>query len=137
MPLSNDTQATQTVQRAIEAAPALSIFRAGIDKLRDRIDRTLDKAESAQRVVDVEGTLVAVGADLAVLAPLCNQMHKNLELLGRATGELEPTGGSSVSIQIVLPGMTPEAEPRVSYARADAIEAVAVDGIVEIGAVQK
>lgn len=86
----------------------MSLFRAELEKLRCRINRGLDKAESMD--------------DLAPLAPLLNQAHKNLEILGRATGELESSPGSAMSIQIVVPWVDRENMPRVSFASDDAIE---------------
>ena len=122
--LSEHPPAVQAVQQAIQDAPALSLFRQRIEKINSRIDRHMDKAETAIRVRrDKDGNEVVIGEDLGVLAPLINQAHKNAELLGRATGELEPQGGSGISIQIVCPSAPLEAMPRVSFASQDAIEA--------------
>jgi hypothetical protein len=41
----------------------------------------LEPAESAVRVVDKDGKLLAAGADLAPLTPLLSVAHKNLEML--------------------------------------------------------
>lgn len=126
-PMSTDTQALQTVKESIQDAPTLSIFRHRLEKLHQVIDRTITKAETSVRVApDKDGNLVVIGADLGVIAPLMNQAHKNLEMLGRATGELEPQGGTNVSIQIVVPG-TGTAAPRIVYADRDvpAIEGTA------------
>ena len=144
VPMSSDTEATQTVQRAIEHAPALSIFRERLEKVYGRIDKTLDRAETAVRVTtDKEGNQVVIGQDLGPLAPLYNVALKALETHGRATGELEPQGAGQVSIQIVLPRTGDQTEePRISFASQNTIELAAApevvdDGIVEIGVLQK
>ncbi len=87
---------------ALVAAPVLSLFRQRLEKLHRRVDGALDRAESAVRVVKVDGKLAAVGPDLSPIAPLLSQAHKNLEMLGRSTGELEPTGGQGFCIQIIV-----------------------------------
>jgi hypothetical protein len=90
----------------------------------------MDKAETAVKVVpDEDGKLCAVGKDLTVMAPLIAQAHKNLELLARATGELEPQGGQSLAIQIVCPWVSsdPNNMPRVSYSAPDEIDADTVE----------
>lgn len=132
-------QVEQLATQAIVAAPSISIFRSRLEKLHGRIDRTLDKAEEAVRVVDVDGKMVSVGSDLSPMAPLFNAASKNLEMLGRATGELEPVGAGSVSIQIVCPSAgSPAGElPRVSFAAVDQIEAADEDEVYEIGLLQK
>lgn len=66
-----------------------SPFRDRLEKLWERTDKALDKVEKTQ--------------DLAPMAPLLNQAHKNCEMLGRATGELESAANNSVAIQIVMP----------------------------------
>lgn len=138
--VSNDS-VRQTAVQAIKDAPVVSLFRAGLEKYRAVIDRTIDRAESAVRVAtDKDGNEVVIGADLGVIAPLLNQAHKNLEILGRATGELEPQGAGQVSIQIVLPRNQTE-EPRISFASRDAIEIQSAPdedgGLIEIGVLQK
>lgn len=138
--LSDRSPAIQAVQKAIQDAPALSIFRQRLEKLHSRIDRTLDKAESAVRVErDEDGKEVFAGPDITPLAPLFNAASKNLEMLGRATGELEPQGGSGVSIQIVCPSAAGEL-PRVTFANHDQLTIEASpeeEGMLEIGLQQK
>ena len=141
MDLSKHSPAVQAVQQAIQDAPVVSIFRQRLEKLYGVVDRTLDKAEKAVRV-DAEGN--AVGADLTVVAPLLNAAHKNLEILGRATGELEPQGAGQVSIQIVCPA-GPGEMPRISYAQNDGSRTIEAEseevpenvGIQEIGVMQR
>ena len=143
IPLVSDDFVRQTAVQAIQDAPAVSIFRQRHQKAWDILERTTKKAESAVRMErDEDGNEVFAGPDLSPIAPLINQMHKSIEILGRATGELEPTGGSSISIQVVLPGIgSQHEEPRISFASADAIEVApeleAGDGLVEIGVLQK
>jgi len=84
------------------APPAESIVRQGVDRLRARLERHADKCETAVRVVkDEEGNDVVVGADLTVLAPIANQLHKNLEMLGKLTGELQPDNQQQINIQVI------------------------------------
>lgn len=141
IPLSDDTNVRQTAIQAIKDAPVVSIWREKVNSLIGRTERTLDKAEAAVRMQrDEDGNEVFAAPDLAVMAPLINASWKGLEILGRATGELEPQGGTGISIQIVLPrsGSGEQAEPRISYASADAIEAEAEgDAVIKIGLLQK
>lgn len=66
-----------------------SPFRERLESLWQRTDKALDKVEKTK--------------DLAPMAPLLNVAHKNCEMLGRATGELEQSAGNAVQIQIVMP----------------------------------
>ena len=108
-------------------ASAFNCFRQRLEKLHGRIDRTLDRAEGAE--------------DITPLAPLFNAASKNLEMLGRATGELEPNAGMSLSIQIVSPATEsrPDQIPRITFSSVDQIEAGADPddtGIMQIGLLQ-
>ncbi len=133
-------QVEQLAAQAVVAAPVLSLFRQRLEKLQGRVDRALDRAENAVRVVERDGNLAAAGPDLSALAPLLNVAHKNLEMLGRATGELDPSAGSQIALQIICPstGSAPGEMPRISFARVDQIEAAADDdeAIMEIGITQ-
>lgn len=86
-----------------------SPFRDRLEKLHGRIENALDRAETSVRVVRDKdtGELVPVGPDVAAIAPIMNQAHKNLELLGRVTGELEAPAAANVAIQIVMPSIAP------------------------------
>ena len=132
-------QAEQLAMEALVAAPALSIFRARLERLHDRVDRALDRAETAVRVVERDGKLVASGADLGPIAPLLSQAHRNLEVLGRATGELEPQGASSMSIQIICPAVGSTELPRIAFGHDDGrmIEGSAIEVEAEIGIEQR
>ena len=138
MDLSNAPPEVQAVQQAIQDAPVLSLFRKRHEKVWGVVERTMAKAEAAVRVQrDEDGNEVFAGPDLGVMAPILNQAHKSIEILGRATGELEPQGGQGVSIQIICPAApNPDAMPRVSYAAPDQIEG-AVDDCAVIGVIQK
>jgi hypothetical protein len=128
-------QVEHLATQALLGAPALSMFRQRLEKLHACADRALDRAETSVRVVkDERGRLVAVGADLSPIAPLLNQAHKNLEMLGRATGELELVGGPSLSIQIICPSAPADAMPRVTFMSDDAIDA---EGEEQIGLLQR
>jgi hypothetical protein len=65
-----------------------SPFRDRLEQLWGRTDRALTQAEQDK--------------ELSVIAPLLNQAHKNVELLGRVTGELE-VASPMIAIQIVCP----------------------------------
>lgn len=123
VPLAGDGKLVERATSEAVNRPVLSIFRQRLENLNRIIDRTITKAESSVRIAtDKDGNQVVVGADIGVLAPLLNQAHKNVEMLGRATGELEPTGGGSVSIQILCPaaGTSVDQMPRITFADADA-----------------
>lgn len=114
--LQHYRNAVRGIKFVEKTAPAASTFRDRLEQVYLRIDRHMDRAERAQRVVaDPDtGELMPVGEDLKVMAPLINQAHKNIEMLGRATGELEPAQSNSIAIQIVLPtGGT--GVPRIAY----------------------
>lgn len=124
--LTEGTKLVERVTDEVANAPVMSIFRQRLEHLNGIVQRTLVKAETSVRVAtDKDGNTVVIGADLGVLAPLLNQAHKNVEMLGRATGELEPTGGGSVSIQILCPtaGASVDQLPRITFSSIDAIEA--------------
>lgn len=72
-----------------------SPFQERLQKLWERVERNLDRIEGSP--------------DLQNLAPLLNQAHKNLAILGRATGELETSAAVGLAIQIVLPAPMPAA----------------------------
>lgn len=80
-----------------------SPFRDRLEQLWGRVDRSLTQAEESK--------------ELTVMAPLLNQAHKNVELLGRVTGELE-VSTPMVAIQIVCP----VTENRPSAAAAQTID---------------
>jgi hypothetical protein len=91
-----------------------------------RTDRALDRAEGAVRVVtDREtGELVAVGPDVAAIAPILNQAHRNIEMLGKVTGELEAAAAVQVAIQIVVPAG--QQQPAVNIGQAVEFTAVEI-----------
>lgn len=70
-----------------------SPFRDRLENLWERTTKALDRAEETK--------------ELAPMAPLLNQAHKNVELLGRVTGELEVQAAANVAIQIVMPSIAP------------------------------
>ena len=95
--IPTDTKAVATVTRDIVRS---SPFRDQLASLKDRTERLLDRAESGIRARD-DGKPNT--ADAAACAPLIAQAHKNVELLGRATGELEQAAGPQIAVQIVIP----------------------------------
>ncbi len=107
-------------------------FRERLQSMWERAERVMNQAEAAVRVgTNEDGETVFGSQDLSVLAPLMNQAHKNLEMLGKLTGELDQERqGPSIAIQIVCPagGQT----PRVVANPADDGAVIEVSG-VEIG----
>lgn len=100
------SQDVAVAKQAITATP----FHDRLQATWTRIERVLDRAEHAVQVTE-DGD--AVGEDLAILAPLLNQAHKNLELLGKASGELQDKAAApSIAIQIVVPAAS--VQPRMS-----------------------
>lgn len=101
VPAVGPPAAIEAAKQAIVDEPILSVFRQRLEKLHDRVDRSLDRAEAS---------------DLSLVAPLLSAAHKNVEMLGRATGELEQSQGAGFSIQIICPS-APSADsmPRISY----------------------
>ena len=91
-----------------------SPFRERLEHLWEKTQNALERAETSVRVVQDEktGKLVAVGPDVAAIAPILNQAHKNVHMLGVATGEIEQVA-ANIAIQIVLP-QQPEAAPVAS-----------------------
>lgn len=104
---------TDGTVKALRASP----FRSRLEKLWERTEKGLDRAESAVRTITDRdtGELVAVGADVTAIAPLLNQAHKNLEILGQVTGELtRDAQQANQTIYIVTPAVninTAPAEP--------------------------
>ena len=96
---------TQAVAKNTRDIIASSPFRARIEYLWGIADRSLTKAEDAAKryAPDKDGEMRAIGSDLTPIAPLLAQAHKNVELLGRATGELEQAAGPQIAVQIVIP----------------------------------
>jgi hypothetical protein len=105
----------------IRASP----FRDRLEHLWQRTQKAIDRAENSVRVVkDPEsGELLPVGPDVAAIAPILNQAHKNVELLGRVTGELEQPAAANVAVQVVLP----PAPAAAAVANAPAPEDVIID----------
>lgn len=85
-----DTSASvvESQTRLTKAIVAASPFRDRLEELWSRTDKALTQAEESK--------------ELGVMAPLLNQAHKNVELLGRVTGELE-VSAPMVAIQVVCP----------------------------------
>lgn len=91
------TETARLTQDIVRASP----FRERLESLWERTDKNLSKAEKA--------------GELGNAAKLIGQGHKNLEILGRATGELEVATGANIAIQIVLPGEASSAAPAFDF----------------------
>lgn len=57
------------------------------------------------------GEYLVAGQDVAAIAPLMAQAHKNLELLGRATGELASTEQNVTNVMVVMPNTSTGTQP--------------------------
>lgn len=84
----NSASIIESQTRLTKAIVTSSPLRDRMEQLWGRTDRALTQAEKNK--------------ELSVIAPLLNQAHKNLELLGRVTGELE-VSAPTIAIQIVCP----------------------------------
>jgi len=73
-------------------------FRARLETTWDVIQGAMDQARRAVRTHE-DGTVE--DQSLYVLPPLFNQAHRNLELLGRATGELCNDGSPAANITLM------------------------------------
>lgn len=79
-----------------------SVFRERLELVWGETIDSVKAAKNAVKIaVDQDGEQRVIGRDLSVVAPLLGQAHKNLEILGRATGELQDSG-SQVSTTINL-----------------------------------
>ena len=100
-------QATRAIATATERDLTVSPFRTRLESLWNRAENSLERAERAVRVVkDSDGQECVVGEDLRPIAPILAQAHKNLEMLGNATGELSAGSGPAIAVQIVMPSGT-------------------------------
>jgi len=85
-----------------------SPVRQGSEKLWERTERALDRAEVAVRITKDRdtGELVAIGPDIATLAKVLSVANKQIETQAKLSGEIgtEASRGPSISIQIVVPG---------------------------------
>ncbi len=92
---------------AVERKQAKSedVFLDRLEHLWNECADGVAKAKDGARVVrDLEGNLRYVGRDLSALAPLLGQAHRNLELLGTATGRLNQVAGpSTVHLSVIMP----------------------------------
>jgi hypothetical protein len=73
-------------------------FRARLETTWEAIQDAMDQARQAVRTRE-DGTVE--DRSLSVLTPLFNQAHRNLELLGRATGELSNDGAPATNVTLI------------------------------------
>jgi hypothetical protein len=73
-------------------------FRARLETTWEAIQDAMDQARQAVRTRE-DGTVE--DRSLSVLTPLFNQAHRNLELLGRATGELSTDGEPAANVTLI------------------------------------
>ena len=118
-------------------------FRARLETTWDAIQGAMDQAQRAVRTRE-DGTVE--DRSLSVLTPLFNQAHRNLELLGRATGELSNDGAPAAEVTLIralsvprMPGVQtvhgvpalPAAEPTDVERSLPAAESRVIDAPVE------
>jgi hypothetical protein len=103
------------------------VFMNRLEYLWDEATDGVKRAKSAARTVtDPEtGELCYVGRDLGPLAPLLGQAHRNLELLGTATGRLNqtPQAAGNVYLSVIMPRAIDEARSALP----EAIEVKAIE----------
>ena len=88
--------------------------------LWEKTQQGIKDAASAVRVTyDEQGNEVSMAQDLSALAPLLNQGHKSIELLGRLTGELRDNTGPTLVLNIVSAA---EENKRIDYSDPEEIE---------------
>ncbi len=109
---SGGANVTGSVSRTALTAQS-SPFRSRLEQMWGRAERSMDRAETAVRVtMDKEsGEYLVAGQDVAAIAPLMAQAHKNLELLGRATGELASTEQNVTNVMVVMPNTSTGTQP--------------------------
>jgi hypothetical protein len=73
-------------------------FRERLETTWEAIQGAMDQAQRAVRTHE-DGTVE--DRSLSVLPPLFNQAHRNLELLGRATGELSNDGAPATNVTLI------------------------------------
>jgi hypothetical protein len=73
-------------------------FRERLETTWSRIEGAMDKAQRAVRTHE-DGTVE--DRSLSALPALFNQAHRNLELLGRATGELNNDGAPAAEVTLI------------------------------------
>ena len=116
--LALDVAKQQVLTREIVQA---SPVRERLEFLWDTTQSGVKAARDAVRVTyDEMGNEVSIAQDLSALAPLLNQGHKSIEILGKLTGELRDTTGPSLTLNIVCPAG--EDKQRVDFSDPDAIE---------------
>jgi hypothetical protein len=109
-------------------------FRERLETTWDAIQDAMDKAQRAVRTRE-DGTVE--DRSLSAMPPLFNQAHRNLELLGRATGELSNDGVAAMNVNLIrvlsvprMPGVQTIQRPALKPAPASqVVESRAVDAI--------
>ena len=102
----SDLQTGQQPRQGDTIPPKPSTLRALVDRLADRQERALDRAEAAVRVVEKDGQLLPVGEDLKVLAPMFRERLNCIRTLGELTGELNQAAALSPNITINIVAST-------------------------------
>jgi len=104
-----ETQANKikALTRAVADADTSALWRSRADSLWNRGDKYLSDAELARKVYhDKDGNPVFDGADFSAITGVMNQLHRNLELTGRAWGVLREDQAAGVHVEnmlVVLP----------------------------------
>src|SRR5215471_13274569 len=106
-------------------------FRERLETTWEAIQGAMDKAQRAVRTRE-DGTVE--DRSLSALPPLLNQAHRNLELLGRATGELSNDGTAAPNVTLIkvlsvprMPGVQTSAVQAIAPGTPPATESRVVD----------
>jgi hypothetical protein len=152
--VATQEQVQQLAVQAIVSAPALQIranrIRAKEDRWR-RVQMIVDGRAAEMKDEVPGGESGFLSRDYKGVGDSMTPVYKFDDALFKSFGDIEKdiaielgqwqenTGVGQISIQIVLPrsGASPDAEPRISYASADAIDLEDGDAVVEIGLLQQ
>jgi hypothetical protein len=108
-------------------------FRARLETTWEAIQGAMDQARQAVRTHE-DGTVE--DRSLSVLPPLFNQAHRNLELLGRATGELSNDGAPATNVTLIRVLSVPRMPGVQTVHNVPTLEPPSADRAVESPAVE-
>jgi hypothetical protein len=103
-------------------------FRERLETTWEAIQDAMDQARQAVRTRE-DGTVE--DRSLSVLTPLFNQAHRNLELLGRATGELSNDGAPATNVTLIRVLSVPRMPGVQTVHDVPALEPPSADRVVE------
>jgi hypothetical protein len=106
MASASDTQLFPHVPTHDVLANARNLVRTSPTQQRASqvYDMLMKDTRRARAAVQVTKDGDPIGEDMAILPPFYNQLHKNLELTGKLTGEIQDKSGAPVvNVQVVIP----------------------------------